>query len=169
MRVPLAQYGRLLVRYARPQWPRALLLAALLVATTGLQLASPQLLRAFIDQATSGLPLAALTGTALLFLAAGVANQVLAAAATYISADVGWRTTNRLRSDLARHCLALDMPFHNARSPGELIDRVDGDVNALSNFFAQFVIRVLGSMLLLAGVLALLFREDWRAGAAPAG
>ena len=166
MRIPLAQHGRLLVSYARPQWRRALLLAALLVATTGLQLASPQLLRAFIDQATSGLPLAALTGTALLFLAAGVANQVLAAAATYISADVGWRTTNRLRSDLARHCLTLDMPFHNARPPGELIDRIDGDVNALANFFSQFVIRVVGSALLMAGVLVALWREDWRAGAA---
>ncbi len=56
------------------------------------------------------------------------------------------------------------MSFHNNRTPGEMIERVDGDINALGNFFSQFVIQMLGNMLLMAGVLVLLFMEDWRAG-----
>jgi ATP-binding cassette subfamily B protein len=45
-----------------------------------------------------------------------------------------------------------------------MIERIDGDVTALSNFFSQFVVQVLGNGLLLLGIAILLFREDWRVG-----
>ncbi|MEJ2487695.1 MAG: ABC transporter ATP-binding protein [Anaerolineales bacterium] len=56
------------------------------------------------------------------------------------------------------------MSFHNNVSPGELIERVDGDVAELSNFFSQFVIRVLGNLLLVIGILVAIFLDDWRLG-----
>ena len=83
---------------------------------------------------------------------------------TYFSEDVGWSSTNALRVDLARHCLQLDMEFHHERTPGEMIERVDGDVEALGRFFSQFVIQIVGNLVLLLGILAMLLREDWRAG-----
>ena len=61
----------------------------------------------------------------------------------YLGTDVGWRTTNRLRSDLTRHVLKLDMSFHNDHPPGELIERIDGDVERLANFFSQMSIVVI--------------------------
>ena len=41
----------------------------------------------------------------------------------------GWpgKATNQLRHDLALHLLRLDLPFHKAHVPGELIERIDGD------------------------------------------
>ncbi|MCB0144150.1 MAG: ABC transporter ATP-binding protein, partial [Caldilineaceae bacterium] len=62
----------------------------------------------------------------------------------------------------------LDMGFHNTHTPGELIARVDGDVSQLANFFSHLVLRVLFNGLLIVGVVALLWREDWRMGAAAA-
>jgi ABC-type multidrug transport system fused ATPase/permease subunit len=58
------------------------------------------------------------------------------------------------------------MTFHAARTSGEMIERIDGDVTALSDFFAQFAVRVLGGLLLLVGILVLLWREDPWLGAA---
>jgi ABC-type multidrug transport system fused ATPase/permease subunit len=80
--------------------------------------------------------------------------------------SVSWTATNGLRADLAAHCLRLDLSFHKAPTPGELIERVDGDVNALATFFSQFFIHMIGNLALVVGVLALLFREDWRVGLA---
>jgi ATP-binding cassette subfamily B protein len=85
-------------------------------------------------------------------------------ATTYLSTNLGFRSTNDLRAELARHLMGLDMAFHKERTPGELIERIDGDVTALSNFFTQFVVRVLGSLILIVGVLIMLVREDWRVG-----
>jgi ABC-type multidrug transport system fused ATPase/permease subunit len=58
------------------------------------------------------------------------------------------------------------MPFHKTHTPGELIERVDGDVTLLASFFSQFVIQAVGNLLLVLGILLLMFREDWRAGLA---
>ena len=169
MRIPLKQYWNLLVNYLESQWPRALLLSVLLFSSIGLQLVNPQIMRHFIDTAQSGGASETLLRVALLFIGVALVQQVASVLATYVSENVAWTATNALRADLAEHCLHLDMSFHNAHAPGEMIERVDGDVTALSNFFSQFVIQVLGNALLLVGVLALLFREDWRVGLALTG
>src|SRR6185436_16429213 len=109
---------------------------------------------------------ATLVGVALLFLGVTLASQLVSVAETYVAESVGQTATNWLRADLALHCLRLDPAFHNAHSPGELIERVDGDVATLGNFFSRFVVHLLGNAILLIGVLALLFRVDWRVGLA---
>ena len=166
MHASLMRHRNLLLGYLRPQWPQVALLAVLLLSGIGLELLNPQILRGFIDIAAQGGALEQLTRAALLFIGVALIQQLVTVVATYMSQSVGWTATNALRADLLAHCLGLDMAFHKAHSPGELIERVDGDVTALATFFAQFVILVLGNVLLLIGVLALLFREDWRAGAA---
>jgi ABC-type multidrug transport system fused ATPase/permease subunit len=58
------------------------------------------------------------------------------------------------------------MRYHNDHSPGELIERIDGDVTELATFFSQFVLNLVSNGLLLVGILIALFLEDWRAGLA---
>ena len=140
---PLRRYSALLLRYLAPQWQKAALMTVLILGSIGLQLLVPQILRFFIDTAVANGALEVLFRAALLFLGVALANQLLMAAATYTGADVGWTATNAMRRDLALHCLKLDMSFHTARTPGELIERIDGDVTALSNFFSQFSVQVL--------------------------
>ncbi len=164
MAISIRQYGDLLAKYLRPQKLRVVLLAVLLVSGIALQLVNPQIVRYFIDTATGGGAMSALLAAAALFLGIAVFTQALSVAATYVGENVGWTATNMLRVDLALHCLRLDMPFHKTHTPGEMIERIDGDVTSLSKFFSQFVIQVLGNVLLMAGVLVLLIREDWRLG-----
>ncbi|BCX04113.1 MAG: helicase [Candidatus Roseilinea sp.] len=166
MNLTLRPHFSLLARYLRPQAMRMILLGALLFGSIGLQLWAPQLLRQFIDAAQSGAPLDTLAGAALWFIALGIAGNLTAGLAAYVGEDVAWTATNRLRADLAAHCLRLDMTFHKDHTAGEMIERIDGDVTALSNFFSQFVVRVLGTFVLLIGVLVLMFFEDWRIGLA---
>jgi ATP-binding cassette, subfamily B, bacterial len=161
-----AHYWRFLSTYLRPLRGRVLVLALLLFGSVGLQLVSPQIVRTFIDAAQAGSTGSTLSGIAVLYFGVAVVTQVVAVGETYAAENVGWLATNALRADLARHCLELDLSFHTAHSPGELIERIDGDVSALANFFSRFVLRILGNGVLLAGVLALLFREDWRVGLA---
>src|SRR5207249_3240353 len=132
--LPLAEYRGLLGTYLRPQRSYVGLLAALLLGSIGLQLLNPQVIRAFIDTTQSGGPPQTLLLAAVAFLAIGLGQRALSLAATYTSANVGWAATNALRADLALHCLRLDLPFHKTHTPGELIERVDGDVTLLARF-----------------------------------
>ncbi len=155
---------QLLARYLAPEWRAALVLGVVLLLSIGLQLVNPQIVRGFIDAAQAQAEPSHLLLAAGTFLAAGMGVQAMRLVSTYLSTDLGFRTTNALRSDLARHLLGLDMSFHKERTPGELIERIDGDVTALSNFFTQFVVRLLGNGILIIGIVALLIREDWRVG-----
>ncbi|HLJ35811.1 MAG TPA: ABC transporter ATP-binding protein [Ktedonobacteraceae bacterium] len=164
MRLPLKSYQALLLQYLRPQWRRMLLLFLLLLASVGLQLVNPQILRYFIDTALAGSATAPLLLAGLLFIGIALLNQGSSVWATYVSENIAWTATNTLRTDLIAHCLRLDMAFHKAHTPGELIERIDGDVDTLSNFFSQLTVHLLANTLLLLGVLALLFQIDWRVG-----
>lgn len=155
----------LLKTYVGPQWTRAGLLALLLFAGIGLQLANPQIAKAFIDQAQAGATFDRLVRTGLVFLVIALLTQVATVAETYVAEDLGWRTTNALRADLTSHVLQLDGSFHAEHGAGELIERIDGDVSAIANFFSRFVVHVLGNALLLIGMLVLLLLEDVRVGA----
>ena len=166
MNISIKPYWRLLVQYLKPSWPWVVLLAVLLFGNMGLQLLNPQIMRRFIDTALAGGALETLVQAGLSFIGIALAHQVVSVLATYLSERVGWSATNALRADLARHCLHLDMSFHNVHTPGEMIERIDGDVTVLSNFFSRFVLQIVGNALLIGGVLVVLFREDWRVGLA---
>jgi ABC-type multidrug transport system fused ATPase/permease subunit len=159
----LKAYRQLLATYLKAQLPSVLLLTLLLGGDIALQLVNPQLLRIFLDSIASSQSEYGLLPIALLFIAIVVVQQGVKIWATYISERVGWIATNALRGDLTLHLLNLDLSFHKAHTPGELIERVDGDISALATFFSQFVIQVLGNLLLLLGVIIVLACQDWRA------
>jgi ATP-binding cassette, subfamily B, bacterial len=119
---------------------------------------------ATIDAATAGAAAPSLLALAGTFIAFALLDQVLVALGTFAGEDLGWRATNDLRADLIGHCLDLDPAFHDRHTPGELIERIDGDVTTLSSFFSTFVLYILWGFLLCLGVLVLLWREDWRVG-----
>jgi len=123
-------------------------------------------MRYFIDATQIPGQASILFWAAVAFICVALIQGVVGVSATYVGENVAWSATNALRADMARHCLRLDMSYHNNVSPGELIERIDGDVAELSNFFSQLVIRVLGNLLLLVGILAALLLEDWRVGLA---
>ena len=162
----MRQYGALLLKYLRQQKGIVALASVLILANIGLRLINPQIMRYFIDEAVAGSPLGTLVAAAFVFIAVALVQQVVGVVATYTSGQVGWNATNALRSDLARHALSLDMPFHNSNTPGEMIERIDGDSETLGEFFSTFAVQIVGNIIMLVAVLALLFRENWLAGLA---
>ena len=165
-KVRFRQYAALLSQYLKPQRMRVALLSIFIFSGIGLALINPQILRYFIDAAEAGAAKRDLIIAGVAFFAIGLFRQVSMLVSTYLGQDIGWRATNWMRGDLAHHCLQLDMSFHHEHTPGEMVERVDGDTAALSNFFSEFIVQVVGSLLLLGGILIVITLEDWRIGIA---
>ena len=163
-KIPIREYYYLLATYLRPHWRAVLLLTGCIFGSIGGQLANPQIMRFFLDTATKGGDPTVLLWAAIAFISAALIQGVFSVAATYLGENLGWTATNALRKDLLAHCLDLDLSFHKLHTPGEMIERVGEDVNALANFFSQFTIRVLGNILIILGVLVLLYLEHVWAG-----
>ncbi|OFW66520.1 MAG: helicase [Actinobacteria bacterium RBG_16_68_21] len=167
--IPVRAYWRLLNRYLRPLRARVIVLAVLLFTGIAFQVLNPQLIRRFIDRAQQGAELGELLTLAVWFMVLAVGYQLLNVTATYFAEQVGWTATNEMRARLAEHLLDLDMSFHKTKTPGELIERIDGDVTTLSNFFSAFVIHIIGNGLLVLSIVALMWREHWIIGLAMTG
>ncbi|GAB4304297.1 MAG: ABC transporter ATP-binding protein [Geminocystis sp.] len=162
--IPLRQYRRLLGNYLQFNSLRFWGLGVTLLGSIALQILNPQILGTFIDTVSNNGTVDKLIPLAGLFIAIAVVKQVLSVFATYFGETVAWRATNSLRYDLMHHCLNLDLSFYKSYTPGELLERVDGDVDAISRFFSQLVIYVVGNGILLLGILGILFKENTLAG-----
>jgi ABC-type multidrug transport system fused ATPase/permease subunit len=164
MNISFKSYWNLLSTHIRPQKGRFVLLAIMLFGSIGLRIIAPQIMRDFIDSALAGKALSTLTWTAIAFISIALIQQGAAVGVTYLGENVAWTATNALRGELAEHAIHLDMRFHNDHTPGELIERIDGDVTELATFFSQFALNLIANGLLLIGILIALFLEDWRVG-----
>src|SRR5689334_17485208 len=141
-------------------------LAVALAAMTVLPLVGPKLVARFVDGAVAGRSAATLAALAAGYLATAFGAQASRLLASWLASRAAWEGTNRLREAVADHALRLDLDFHARRTPGEMIERVDGDVEAIGDFFVAFLLEIVASGLLLLGTLVIVAAEDLRLGAA---
>lgn len=147
----------MVMKYLRPYVWILLFLFIFIVANTIINLVNPQMISKFIDTAISNGSTNDLIYIALLFLGLSFVGQAINVLDTYISQSVAWKTTNKLREDLMAHCLNLGPSFHQSKTPGEMIERVDGDVSFLSGFLSSLFVSLLSNFFLLAGIIISLF------------
>lgn len=150
--------------YARQRRGQLTVLAVLLLAVTLLQVLNPQLVRGYIDEVAAGGRISVLVRAAVAYLAVAAVLQVLRIGAAYLGENVAWGMTNALRADLTGHCVHLDARFHQRHTPGELIERVDGDVTTLAQFLSSAFFVIVSNLLLVLGIFISLFVIDWRIG-----
>ena len=140
---------RALTALIRPDARRWAVLGALIAAASAGSLAGPLIVRRIVDEARHGTTAAEVVRLGVLFLVVAVLTQVLNVVVVASATRAAWRITNGLRLDITRHVLGLDHEFHRKHTPGELIQRVDGDVTNVSDFLSQVVPKVVGAAILL--------------------
>jgi ATP-binding cassette subfamily B protein len=158
-------HWRALGALLRPDARRWVGLGALIAGTSAGALAGPLIVREVVDRARAGTTTSEIVRLGTIFLAVAIVTQLLGVVVVNTATRAAWRITNGLRLDITRHVLGLDHEFHRRHTPGELIQRVDGDVTYVSDFLSQVVPKVVGAVLLLTGMLGVLLILDWRLGA----
>lgn len=160
MKKNIQNYTGLLSKYLKNSRLQLFILALVMGGSILIQLLNPQIVRFFIDGIENKKPMNSLFAAAGLFIASALIQQVLAVASTFFSQNIGWKATNSLRLDLVKHCLGLDMTFFKEHQPGEIVERIDGDVTALFNFFSRLFVGFINNILLMAGIILILFVQN---------
>lgn len=146
----------------RPDASRWVLVALVIALGSALAVVGPLIVRRIIDEATEGTTTGRITQLAIAFLVVAIAMQAVAVLASWMATTSAWHTTNEFRMQMSRHVLGLDHEFHRTHTPGELIQRVDGDVTSVSEFLGLVVPRAAGAALTVLGMLVVLVVLDWR-------
>ncbi|MFN8020700.1 MAG: ABC transporter ATP-binding protein [Acidimicrobiales bacterium] len=162
MAATTASRSRALGALLRPDASRWAGLGVLLAISSAATLGGPLVVRRIVDEATDGATSGRLVRLAVVFLVIAVVGQLVNVVVTWFATVTAWHTTNQIRLDLARHVLGLDHEFHRTHTPGELIQRVDGDVTSVSDFLGRVVPRAVGAAFMVGGMLVVLAVVDWR-------
>lgn len=148
--------------FARPARGLLALAALLMVAEELLPFAGPHLLKRVIDLLESGAGADAAHAPVLLFLAAvlggGIAGFLRAVVIERVSSGV----VHALRSRLWRHVLEQGMAFFHRRPVGELMTRLNADVDAVNRLLSEVVLDLSGSILMLVFGTGYMLATDWR-------
>ncbi|MEZ5407277.1 MAG: ABC transporter ATP-binding protein [Acidimicrobiales bacterium] len=145
--------NRLLASLLRPHRRSVAAYGGALAAATALPLAGALLLARFARLAAEGSTLGPLAATGAAFAATGLGSSATTVLVTWRGTVLAWQITNGLRHDLADYVLRADLGFHRDRTPGELVTRVDGDINLMTQFLATVVAQVIAIAVLAAGTV----------------
>ena len=158
-RPSIAMYRRLL-RFVQPYRLNLVLAAALLIVSTVLGLAWPQVVLRVLD---AGLKDAALLDALVLALVAVLLiRAAIDGVRQYVMTWTGERVIFDLRMEIVRHLQSLSLSFFTRRKTGELMSHVTSDATLVHGVITQTIISVLGQVLTLIGGLVVIFVMNWR-------
>jgi ATP-binding cassette subfamily B protein len=163
---------RLLGSLLRPLRARVALTIAVVVVSTGLQVAGPALIAYGID---TGLP-AALDGdvvpvaiAVLVYLAAGVAGAILIAWYTMLSARISQALLFDLRTRVFLHAQRLSLEFHETYTSGRIIARQTSDLESIRELLDSGINGLVRGVLYMAFIAVALVALDPVSGLVLAG
>jgi ATP-binding cassette subfamily B protein len=152
----------LLFKYVKQHKKRIVLLTIAYLASTALFILAPQALSRFIDNVQGGNTLSGTTLAILLYLIAILARTVMSSVLNVQLTSVGQHITDDHRRDVMAHYLSLDTQYLSGSTSGEIITRLDEDVQGLFSYYYVLFYKLIGSGLALIGILAaLVTRSGW--------
>ncbi|MBZ5623626.1 MAG: ABC transporter ATP-binding protein/permease [Acidobacteriia bacterium] len=164
---------RRLLGYMRPYWKLVAFSLVFLLAQSALQVLGPLLTKtaidkylqrsphgapAFFDALLPADPWAGLTRIGLLYLGVLLGSFVAESAQMYLMQYTGQLAMFDLRKQLMGHLQRMDLAFYDRNPVGRLVTRVTTDVDVLNDLFASGLVTILGDVLVLAFVVAIMFR-----------
>jgi ATP-binding cassette subfamily B protein len=153
--------GRL-ARYVRPYAWRVALVVVLLLATTGLALVQPVLVKLAIDRDIAKGTTDDLWWIAGLYLATLGLLFVIRYSQALQMVRVSQRVMNDLRLQLFRHLQRMSIAFYDANPVGRLVTRLTNDIVALDQLLTQGAITIVADVFMIAGVAIALFLINWK-------
>ena len=153
---------RRVLGYARPYRWWIVGMLTITLATTGLSLLTPLILRDLIDRTLPGRDLSRLMWLIFGLLAIPLFTGGLNVLQRQLNARVGEGVVYDLRSALFSHLQRMSLSFFTHTKVGELMSRLNNDVvgaqNAISNTFVSIVTSLIQAVVLLT----VMFTLEWR-------
>jgi ATP-binding cassette subfamily B protein len=153
---------RRVASYARPYWLKAVLLVLSITAVSLLNLISPLLYRDLLDNALPNKDAARLNLLALGLFGLPVMTGLIQVAQRYLSASVGEGIICDLRQQLYAHMQRLSMRFFTHTKTGEMMSRLNNDVNGAQRAVTGTLISLITNIISLVSTLVVMISLEWR-------
>jgi ATP-binding cassette, subfamily B, bacterial len=148
--------------YFKPYWKQWVVIFLCNGAMAGLNVMPPQCVRVILDQAIP----AAHTGLLLLMAGAMVALAVvtgfIGVLEQSLTARVGQNIMFDLRNELFVHLQKMSLHFYTVNRSGEIVSRINNDVNAVQGVASRTLVAIVSNILNLAAASVALISMNWK-------
>ena len=147
---------RRLFAYLNPYSWKMFFALLLTLMESGLTLLSPYLIKVAIDQYITPGNLQGLSNISLLIAVTFLALFLVSSGQSYLLSWVGQKVLATLRGDLFRHLQWLQSGYHDRHIVGVTVSRVINDVAEINELLSQGIIKLLGDMVVLFGIVVIM-------------
>ncbi len=149
------------IKYIKAYWDKELLLFILIAVSSLGSLTSPYILKIIIDDVFPhkdyGLLTKLLAGLVIIYVVRIVATYFFDYLFTWLST----RVVADIRKDLFRHLLHMPLFFYDKNKVGEIVHKINNEVNIIEGTLTKSVIRLCNNIFLLVGLAILLAYLNW--------
>jgi ATP-binding cassette subfamily B protein len=148
--------------YARPYWRRLIAMLVVILASTGISMLSPLVLRDLIDRTIPAKDIQRLIWLSAALLMLPITQGALNVLQRKLNAGVGEGVIYDLRVSLYSGLQRMSLRFFTNTKVGELISRMNNDVigaqNAISNTFVTIITNLIQAVVVFSVMLTM----EWR-------
>lgn len=152
---------RLMAELAPFKRPAAVAMLFVLVSAMA-QAAAPWLVGRAIDRDIMGRDARGLGVTMAILLAVYIVSAGAQRVQSRLIGTTGQRLLAGLRARLFRHLQLLPISYFDKRPLGDLMSRLQSDVDTLNQLFTQGLTQLLGTFIALIGIIAAMLWLNWR-------
>jgi ATP-binding cassette, subfamily B, bacterial len=131
-----------------------LVVVALIVATAGLTVVQPFLVRAAVDDAIPNEDVALLVSLVLGMVGLVVVSQAVGVVQTWLSARIGQRIMHRLRVDVFGNLQRQSMRFFTTNRSGEVQSRLTNDISGMQSVVTTTATSIASNLTMSVAVIA---------------
>lgn len=151
-----------LLGLTRPYWRRMLVVVALMLSATGVNLILPYLSKPFVDNLTHRPNWNLHLKIVGVYVGLWIISYIIALCQGRLSAWLGSRLTLDLRVQLYQTLQRLSLSYFDKRKLGAIMARVTQDTSALNSFVNQSLHYYVAGTLQIVGSCVLMFMLSWK-------
>ncbi len=150
------------IKYLGNYWQPTLGGGLALLIVNAANLATPQLLRALIDQGISQLNMSRITQVIAGLVAIAIVRGIFNFLQGYWSEMASQGVAYEMRNDIFEKLQNLSFSYHDQAHTGKLMTRMTSDVELVRMFVGRGALMMASALLMIAGTMVLMFQMNWQ-------
>jgi ABC-type multidrug transport system fused ATPase/permease subunit len=156
------QIARRLFAFATPYKKKILLCVLAIAVTTGSDLLLPFLFSYAIDEISGDQRLNYINLLGIAFVVTLLVRFLSSWSQYYLVSWIGNRVVFDIRNRMFRHLQTLSVSYIDRRGVGSIMSRLQNDVSVINEFFADGLVGVTSSSLVLIGIIVIMLVTNWQ-------
>lgn len=148
--------------YLKPYWKQLLLVFFAIIASSILGLVPSIITGRIVDEAVVGKDMTMLLELMLIAGVALVSGQVIGVLESYVNIWIAQHIVYDMKNQMYRHLQGMPHAFFTTEKQGDIVTRMNGDMNGVSNVLTSTMSNILSNFTIVVTTLVALVSLSWQ-------